>query len=98
MVQPATAAALAHTVLVFTTLPLTGVSATGNAVRRDMIMMPGTTTTKQVYSMKKYKWLIAGIGALILTAIIVLSVAAKSGGVVVCAEDGSCCVDPGSCT
>jgi hypothetical protein len=48
--------------------------------------------------MKKYKWLVAGIAALILTTLIVLSVSAKSRGGSVCAEDGSCCVDPGACT
>jgi hypothetical protein len=46
--------------------------------------------------MKKYKWLVAGIAALILATMIVLGVSAKSGGV--CAEDGSCCIDPDVCT
>jgi hypothetical protein len=49
-------------------------------------------------TVKKYKWLIAGIGVLILTAVIVLKVSAKPRGGVICAEDGSCCVDPGTCT
>jgi hypothetical protein len=47
--------------------------------------------------MKKYKWLIAGIVALILATAIVLSVSAKTRGSV-CVEDGSCCVDPDTCT
>jgi hypothetical protein len=48
--------------------------------------------------MKRYKWLVAGIVALILATMIVLGVPAKSRGGVVCAEDGSCCVDPDVCT
>jgi len=48
--------------------------------------------------MKKYKWLIAGIAALILaTAIVVFSVSAKSSHDVDCVEDGSCCEDENSC-
>jgi hypothetical protein len=48
--------------------------------------------------MKKYKWVIAGIGILILTTVIVFSISAKPGGGVICAEDGSCCVEPDACT
>jgi hypothetical protein len=51
--------------------------------------------------MKKYKWLIAGIAALILaTAIVVFSVSAKPTGMtsVDCVEDGSCCEDEEVCT
>jgi hypothetical protein len=49
--------------------------------------------------MKKYKWLAVGIAVLILAAVILVSVSAKSrGGGIVCAEDGSCCVDPDACT
>lgn len=48
--------------------------------------------------MKKYKWLIAGIAAMILTTVILLSVSAKSRDSVVCAEDDSCCVDAGAST
>ncbi|MDR2796973.1 MAG: hypothetical protein LBB80_01370 [Treponema sp.] len=47
--------------------------------------------------MKKYKWLVAGILVLILAGMIMLIVSAKSIGNV-CAEDGSCCVDPAACT
>jgi hypothetical protein len=47
---------------------------------------------------KKYKWFIAGVAALILTTVIALSVSAKSSGGVICAEDGSCCVDPDVCS
>jgi hypothetical protein len=47
--------------------------------------------------MKKYKWLVAGIIALILTGAIILTVSAKSIGSV-CVEDGSCCVDSSTCT
>jgi hypothetical protein len=47
--------------------------------------------------MKKYKWLIAGIIALILAGAVILTVSAQSMGSV-CAEDGSCCADPNTCT
>jgi hypothetical protein len=53
---------------------------------------------KRMPRMKKYTWLFAGITALILTTVIVLSVSARSKGGVVCIEDGSCCVDPDACT
>jgi len=51
--------------------------------------------------MKKFKWLIAGIAAVILaTAIVVFSVSAKSTGMASadCVEDGSCCEDEDICT
>jgi hypothetical protein len=48
--------------------------------------------------MKKYKWLIAGIVALILaTTIVVFNVSAKPSHHADCAEDGSCCEDESSC-
>jgi hypothetical protein len=47
--------------------------------------------------MKKYRWLVVGIIILILAGTIVLTVSAKSVGSI-CAEDGSCCVDPDACT
>jgi hypothetical protein len=47
--------------------------------------------------MKNYTWLIVGIATLILTTTIGFSVSAKTWNIV-CADDGSCCVDPGTCT
>jgi hypothetical protein len=47
--------------------------------------------------MKKYKWFVAGIIALILAGAIVLTVSVKSIGSA-CAEDGSCCIDSAACT
>ena len=50
--------------------------------------------------MKKYKWLIAGIIALLLTMAIVLNVSAKQTNLMnsECVEDGSCCEDKDTCT
>ncbi|WP_461246894.1 hypothetical protein [Treponema sp. R6D11] len=50
--------------------------------------------------MKKYKWLIAGIAALLLATAIVLNVSAKPTTSMdsECAEDGSCCEDENTCT
>jgi hypothetical protein len=50
--------------------------------------------------MKKYKWLFAGIAALILTTAIVLNVSAKPADLMggECVEDGSCCEDEDTCT
>jgi hypothetical protein len=42
------AVAVAQTIIVFTTLILTGVSAIRKVVRWHMIMMPGATAPKQV--------------------------------------------------
>jgi hypothetical protein len=51
-------------------------------------------------TMKKYKWLIAGIAALLLTTAIVLNVSAKQTNSMnsECSEDGSCCEDENTCT
>jgi len=49
--------------------------------------------------MNKYKWLIAGIAALILAAtIVVFNVSAKSSHGDNCADDGSCCEDESTCS
>jgi hypothetical protein len=50
--------------------------------------------------MKKYKWLIAGIAALILITAVVLNVSAKPTNPMGsdCVEDGSCCEDEDTCT
>jgi len=49
--------------------------------------------------MKKFKWLIIGIFALILTTMIVLNISAKTTNSmsVDCIEDGSCCKDKTVC-
>jgi hypothetical protein len=50
--------------------------------------------------MKKYKWLLAGIAALVLVTGLVLNVSAKSTDTMgtECVEDGSCCEDENTCT
>jgi bacteriorhodopsin len=50
--------------------------------------------------MKKYKWFIVGLIALLLATAIVLNVSAKSANSMSseCAEDGSCCEDESTCS
>jgi hypothetical protein len=50
--------------------------------------------------MKKYKWLIAGVAALILITGLVLNVSARPTNPMSseCVEDGSCCEDEDTCT
>jgi len=50
--------------------------------------------------MKKYKWFIAGIAALLLITAVVLNVSAKTTNLMGgdCVEDGSCCEDEDTCT
>jgi len=50
--------------------------------------------------MKKFKWLIVVIFALILTTVIVLNISAKPKYIMGsdCVEDGSCCKDKTVCT
>jgi bacteriorhodopsin len=53
--------------------------------------------------MKKYKWFIAGIAALVLIVGVVLNATAKSAKSAnsmgtECVEDGSCCEDENTCT
>jgi hypothetical protein len=50
--------------------------------------------------MKKYKWLIVGLAALLFTAVIVFNAAAKPTYSMndECVEDGSCCEDENTCS
>jgi hypothetical protein len=50
--------------------------------------------------MKKFKWLIIGKFALILTTVIVINISAKSSNSMGsdCVKDGSCCKDETVCT
>ena len=51
-------------------------------------------------TMRKYKWLIAGIAVLFLITAVVFNVSAKSRNRMGsnCVEDGSCCPDKNTCT
>jgi len=49
--------------------------------------------------MKKYKWLIIGLAALLLITAVVINLPAKQIGSMSedCADDGSCCEDENTC-
>ncbi|MDR0457358.1 MAG: hypothetical protein LBH20_11840 [Treponema sp.] len=50
--------------------------------------------------MKKYRWLIAGIAALVIASAVILNVSAQSNNAMSedCVEDGSCCSDEDVCS
>jgi hypothetical protein len=52
------------------------------------------------YDMKKYRWLIAGIAALVIASAVILNVSAQSNNAMSedCVEDGSCCSDEDVCS
>jgi hypothetical protein len=53
---------------------------------------------KEKKTVKKFRWLIVGLAALLFTTMIVINVGAKQ--IMMdegCEEDGSCCVDENNC-